>query len=158
MYVAPPASPSGCNTTALNSTAINVQWAIPTNSCETISSYTITYTAQQSLGCVDNGVSTRQPITTSIPSGSTKLVVANLQKATSYSFSLIANNSFGSSPPTTGGACTVYTQEDGKVNYIVIRCDSMLNFSQQCPKDLQSLLLPIQMNVPQLMFRGALQM
>ena len=74
--------------------------------------YRVTYTVTSSLGCVDYGVSSRQPAVVNTQTDGLQLVLANLLKATQYNFSIVAENAVGPSQPSIG-PCVATTQEDG---------------------------------------------
>lgn len=105
-----PSPPRACTARATSSSSINIRWLAP-SSPNGILNYTVTYSPHQSLTGID--YSSKQPVNISTAGDLKQLLLANLLKATSYSFILYATNAFGTSPPSVG-VCMVYTEEDGE--------------------------------------------
>ena len=78
-----------------------------------IDHYDVIYQPVQSISGIDYTTQTGLLGIASTMDNSTELIVSNLFKATSYSFSLTAYNDIGSSPNSTE-PCVVYTMEDGE--------------------------------------------
>ena len=86
---------------------------MPTGTNGDILNYRITYTASSSLGCVDYGDASRQPAVVNTQTDAVQLALANLLKATTYDFSIIAENAVGQSI-ASAGPCGTTTLEDRK--------------------------------------------
>ena len=103
--LAPDSPPYDCQATANSSTAINLFWLTPLQANGLIQHYSITYKPLVSISGLNY---------TTTPTNSTKLLIPQLWKATSYSFSIIAYTIIGGSPVSTDH-CTIFTLEDGKI-------------------------------------------
>lgn len=92
----PPSAPTNVRTSAVGTRTVTVSWRAPTNSfvnsLTSVSSYQVT--ASQTLFPMDDVVITTRGQTTSCR-------FSNLQEYTSYTFTVVADNSFGSGPASS---------------------------------------------------------
>jgi hypothetical protein len=96
----PPGSPTGVSAGPAGPTSISVSWLPPASTGgASITSYTVTPYI---------GTAPQTPVV--VPASSTSTTVTGLAPATTYTFTVVATNSLGSSPPATSNpATTGYT-------------------------------------------------
>lgn len=117
--LAPDSPPYDCQATANSSTAINLSWRTPLQANGLIQHYSITYKPLVSISGL-NYTNHNDSYTMTTPTNITELLIPQLWKATSYSFSIIAYTIIGGSPVSTDH-CAIFTLEDGKV--VLCYCD-----------------------------------
>lgn len=105
VLLAPRVAPTLKNATALNSTAVVVEWIPINNTHEVVIGYTITW-HRQGHNRVNN---------ISSNASSSSVVITGLRKYTNYSITIAAYNSMGAGPESE--MTVVQTEADGKNIY-----------------------------------------